>query len=166
MQNDCVSEHETLLWLQPYMPWTAIAHMRAVEKNVWIRWMAPQLQEDTRVILSGLVSTAGAGALYLVGQRYPHFTEMLGTMLKQHRSNVDFQALPRRRPRLGLGYDASTTRQSSLVPYQSAPPSSSDEEESQPQFVCPSPTPRLSILGPNRMRRRRRSEAVCVIERQ
>jgi hypothetical protein len=86
-QYDCLYEYDILADINKYMPWTALQQVRQLESNVWIRMTAPQLVAESRLVVSGIVSTAGAGAVFLLGKRYPALVEVLAEMVKARRDS-------------------------------------------------------------------------------
>jgi hypothetical protein len=145
-------DHDSIMWdwarsADSYMPWTAIRQMRAVEQNMWVRLAAPQLAFETRAVLSGLVSTAGAGAIFILNKQYPGMTKTLCVMARFYSSS----ALPP-----SQGNCANNIKPKSRYGLQDVVQlqSSSDEDADvdSDSGMRAGPPVRLSILGPRRRR--------------
>ena len=94
--SECGWDSDYVQWINSYMPWTAIRQLKAIESNMWIRVAAPHLAAESRMVLSGLVSTAGAGMIYVLGQKYPELASRLDVQNAQVLGSADLlkSALP------------------------------------------------------------------------
>ena len=122
--------------------------MRAAEQNMWVRLAAPQLAFETRAVLSGLVSTAGAGAIFLLNKQHPGMTKTFCVLARFYSSSA---LLPSQGTCQGNNKKIkSRYGLQDIVQLQSS--SDEDADVDSDSGMHPGPPVRLSILGPRRRR--------------